>query len=326
MLSIKEAKEIAKGYDVIPLKEEIMADVKTPIQVLHLLKTQSTHCFMLESVEKQERWGRYTFIGFDPVMEITCTDGEVVIRTQETVIVKKANPKEEVQAIMQSYRSPKIKGMPSFTGGLVGYFSYDYVKYAEPNLQLQATDDAGFQDMDLMLFDKVIAYDNVRQKISIIVNVKTDRLEQEYDNAVKEIARIKRLIQEEPIGKIPAGKLLSEVSARFSQQEYCEKVERAKEYIKEGDIFQVVLANRMEAEYEGSLLNAYRVLRTTNPSPYMFYFSSEDLEVAGASPETLVKVEDDTVYTFPLAGTRPRGKDEQEDLQLEQELLADEKE
>lgn len=326
MITIEEVKKVAQGYDIVPVCEEIMADVKTPIQVIGMLKTKYKHCFMLESVEKQERWGRYTFIGFEPVMELTCVNHELTIRGTETVTKKVEHPKEEIERILNTYRSPKIEGMPSFTGGLVGYFSYDYLKYAEPTLQLKAEDKEGFKDMDLMLFDKVIAFDNLKQKILIIVNVRTDNLEAEYEKAVSEIKNIKQMIQKEPFAGILAGKLKSDLKGMYSKEAFCEKVNKAKEYIKEGDIFQVVLSNRMEAEYEGSLFNAYRVLRTTNPSPYMFYFSSDDLEVAGASPETLVKLEDKTVYTFPLAGTRPRGRNKEEDALLEQELLADEKE
>lgn len=177
-----------------------------------------------------------------------------------------------------------------------------------------------------MLFDKVIAFDNLRQKIVVIVNAKTKDIDTEYLRATQEIERIIGLIkQEEPI-KVQPGRLTSAYRNLFNEEAYCQMVEQAKKYIYEGDIFQVVLSNRIEADFEGSLLNAYRVLRTTNPSPYMFYFSSDELEVAGASPETLVKLQDGVLHTFPLAGTRPRGKDADEDLRLERELLADEKE
>ena len=160
----------------------------------------------------------------------------------------------------------------------------------------------------------------------MIVNAKTDNLEVTYPQAVEEIDRIIKLIREgEPVEAVP-GKMTSGFRRLFEKDEYCAMVEKAKKYIYEGDIFQVVLSNRLEADFEGSLLNTYRVLRTTNPSPYMFYFSSDDIEIAGASPETLVKLENGVLHTFPLAGTRPRGKNPQEDEQLEKELLADEKE
>ena len=193
-------------------------------------------------------------------------------------------------------------------------------------MHLDAADEEGFKDVDLMLFDKVIAFDNLKQKIIVIVNAKTDNLEVTYPQAVEEIDRIIKLIREgEPVEAVP-GKMTSDFRRLFEKDEYCAMVEKAKKYIYEGDIFQVVLSNRLEADFEGSLLNTYRVLRTTNPSPYMFYFSSDDIEIAGASPETLVKLENGVLHTFPLAGTRPRGKNPQEDEQLEKELLADEKE
>lgn len=160
----------------------------------------------------------------------------------------------------------------------------------------------------------------------IIVNIKTENLEQEYERAQARIKEIKELILRGKPKKEEKGHLLSPIRSLFSKEEYCEMVNKAKHYIKEGDIFQVVLSNRLEAEFEGSLLDTYRLLRTTNPSPYLFYFNGEDMEVAGASPETLVKLENGILHTFPLAGTRPRGKDEEEDQALEQELLADEKE
>ena len=282
--SLEELRQKAVGYRAVPVAGELFSDVRTPIEVLRILKNVSSHCFLFESVENQEIWGRYTFLGFDP--------------------------KEEI----------------AFTGGLVGYFSYDYVKYSNPKLKLDAKDEEGFKDVDVMLFDKVIAFDNVKQKIIIMVTVKTDELEKNYENAVQTIKKIAKLIIRGDMKKEQPGCLKTEFKPLFQKDEYCRMVENAKEYIYQGDIFQVVLSNRLEAEYEGSLLNTYRIMRTTNPSPYMFYFSSDDMEVAGASPETLVKLENGVLHTFPLAGTRPRGKDRQEDLALENDLLADEKE
>lgn len=325
-MTLEEAKKLAQNYNVVPIYEEILSDIKTPVEVLRILKGVSSHCFMLESVENQEQWGRYTFLGFDPTMEITCIDGMMTIQNGDKVSKKVSHPGELIKKILEEYRSPRIAGFPTFTGGLVGYFSYDYIKYSEPSLNLDANDEEGFKDVDLMLFDKVIAFDNVRQKIIVIINIKTENLDIEYEKAASEIQNIISLIKTgTPIPVVP-GKIKSEFRSLFGEADYCSMIERAKKYIFEGDIFQVVLSNRLEADYEGGLLNAYRVLRTTNPSPYMFYFSSDDLEVAGASPETLVKLENDILHTFPLAGTRPRGETREEDLRLEKELLSDEKE
>ena len=227
---------------------------------------------------------------------------------------------------MKKYTSPKLEGFPSFTGGLVGYFSYDYIKYSEPTLNLDAKDEERFKDVALMLFDKVIAFDNIHQKIVLITNISTSDLENEYAKAEADLAEMEQLIRNGKPADIPHGKLRSEFRRLFSEEQYCAMVEKAKHYIYEGDIFQVVLSNRLDADFDGSLLDAYRVLRATNPSPYMFFFSSDDMEIAGASPETLVKLENGTLHTFPLAGTRPRGATDEEDKRLETELLHDEKE
>ena len=220
----------------------------------------------------------------------------------------------------------QIEGFPTFTGGLVGYFSYDYLKYSEKKLVLDAKDEEGFQDVNLMLFDKVIAFDNVRSKLILIANANTANIEEGYQKALQDIKEMKELILHGAEADIPAPVLKTEFKPLFDKETYCRMVEKAKHYIYEGDIFQVVLSNRLEAEMEGSLFDTYRLLRSTNPSPYMFYFDGDTIEVAGASPETLVKVEDGVLHTFPLAGTRPRGKTKVEDLELEKSLMADEKE
>ncbi|MDD3569880.1 MAG: anthranilate synthase component I [Lachnospiraceae bacterium] len=323
--TLEQAKELS-NFKTIPVSTEIFSDIRTPIEVLQILKTISSHCYMLESLESAHKWGRYTFLGFDPKMEITCMNGEVTITNETKTVVKNTTPHKYINQIIEDNRSPKMDYLPPFTGGLVGYFSYDYIKYAEPSLNLDAQDDEGFKDVDLMFFDKVIAFDNLKQKIIIIANAKTDNLEENYIKAVEEIKKIVNLISNGKYTEPTKGKLKSDFRQLFTKEEYCNMVNEAKHYIKEGDIFQVVLSNRMEADFEGSLLDTYRVLRTTNPSPYMFYFSSEDIEIAGASPETLVKLQDGDLYTFPLAGTRPRGKTKEEDIALEKELLADPKE
>lgn len=334
--SLDEVKKIAKNkeYKRIPLAYELFSDVATPIEVLKILKGISKHCYMLESIEDSENWGRYSFLGFDPLLEFTCQNGFVQIKgdskfkglNDDLVEIKTNNPSDVIRNLINQNKSPKIKNLPPFTGGFVGYFAYDYIKYAEPSLKLDAENQDQFKDIDIMLFDKVIAFDNFRQKIIIIVNMKTDDLKSNYEKACDELKEIAELIKNGKKAEIEPLKLKSDFKNVFSREKFCEMIIKAKHYIKEGDIFQVVLSNRIEADIEGSLFDTYRVLRTTNPSPYMFYFSSDDIEIAGASPETLVKVNDDKLYTFPLAGTRPRGMTPQKDLQLEEELLSDEKE
>ena len=310
-------------YKVVPISCEILSDICTPIEAMRILKNVSTHCYMLESAQQDEKWGRYTFLGYDPKMEITCMDGEM---QAGGIRVKTDNPSEVLRQILADYKSPKMEYLPSFTGGLVGYFSYDYLGYSEPTVKREVEDTENFKDVDLMLFDKVIAFDNLKQKIILIVNMPLTDPEVGYNKAVMELKQMRNLLRNGEKKDEPAGHLLGEVQPLFDKERYCDMVESAKDYIREGDIFQIVLSNRLAAPFEGSLLNTYRVLRTLNPSPYMFYFSGTDVEVAGASPETLVKLEDGVLHTFPLAGTRPRGKTEAEDQALEAELLADEKE
>lgn len=326
--SLEEVKELgASGkYGVIPVSMEVYGDNTTAIEVLRKLKKVSRHAYLLESAEADRKWGRYSFLGYDPVMEITCSNCEIHIRTAMINQVTIGNPREYIRQVMEENRSPRFSYLPSFTGGLVGYFSYDYIKYSEPTLKLDARDEDGFKDVNLMLFDKVIVFDHYRQKILLIANMKTEDAETAYHRAAVTLEGMADLIRNGQKAENVPLKLTTEFQPLFREKEYCGMVEKAKRYIREGDIFQVVLSNRLEAGMEGSLLDAYRVLRTTNPSPYMFYFSGSDGEIAGASPETLVKLEDDVLHTFPLAGTRPRGKTEEEDLALEKELLQDEKE
>ena len=326
--TLEEAKTLAKegNYQVLPVSMELYSDFVTPIEVLRKLQNVSSHCYLLESIEDSQKWGRYTFLGYQPKLELTCKDGKTIIRNGTQITLETKHPGEQIRQIIRENRSPHFEYLPTFTGGLVGYFSYDYIKYAEPGLHLDAEDTEGFQDVDLMLFDKVIAFDNFRQKLILIVNAGCKEIETEYHRAELELESMKHLILQGAPKEEEPGSLKTEFSQLFKESEYCSMVEKAKSYICEGDIFQVVLSNRFEAEYEGSLLDTYRVLRTTNPSPYMFYFSSDDMEVAGASPETLVKVENGVAHTFPLAGTRPRGATQAEDEALEKELLSDEKE
>ncbi len=311
------------GIKLIPVSTEILSDIRTPIEVLKILKNNSKHTFMLESIEDSDKWGRYSFMSFDPELEITCMNGKVMVGDE---VCETDTPAEVIRQIMREHKSARFDYLPTFTGGLVGYFAYDYIKYAEPSLNLDAKDSENFKDCDLMLFKQVIVFDNLRQKIVLIDNMDVSAGEAGYNKAKDNLKTLVDLIRYgEPVDEKP-GRLKSEITPLFDKEEFCKMALKAKYHIKEGDIFQIVLSNRLSADYEGSMLNVYRILRTLNPSPYMFYFSGTDVEVAGASPETLVKLEGRTLHTFPLAGTRPRGKTETEDRNLEKDLLNDPKE
>lgn len=326
--SYEEAVQIIKGgdYKRIPLKIELCADMITPLMAIRRLKKVSRHVFLLESAEADKKWGRYTFVGFDPTLEFTCQNGVMRIKSGMEIKEGTMHPGDTIRGIIADNRSPVIEDMPPFTGGLVGYFSYDYIKYSETTLNLNADDEESFKDVDLMLFDKIVVFDNYRQKLILIVNVKTDDIATAYHKGELELRTMKTLLTQGEMAEDSPLRFKSGYRYLFGRDEYCSMVEKAKHYIHEGDIFQIVLSNRIEADIEGSLLDTYRALRMTNPSPYMFYFSSDDIEIAGASPETLVKLENGVLHTFPLAGTRPRGNTDEEDFALEKELLADEKE
>ena len=312
-----------RRYKVAPVACELLSDLCTPIEVLRILKNVSTHVYLLESVTESEKWGRYTFLGFDPKLSISCVNGQMKVGD---LSFQTEDPSACLRQILEQYKSPRMEGLPTFTGGLVGYFSYDYLSYSEPTVRTQVQDTEHFMDVDLMLFDQVIAFDHFRQKMILIVNMRLEEGRSGYNKAVLELKQLRDLILTGAKKQEPKSRITGEAEPLFDRETYCAMVERAKHYIREGDIFQIVLSNRLTVPFEGSLLDTYRVLRTINPSPYMFYFSGTDVEVAGASPETLVKLENGVLHTFPLAGTRPRGKTEAEDRALEAELLADEKE
>ena len=323
--TLEEARSFAESklYDVLPVSCQILSDSFTPIEVLRKLKNVSTHCYLLESISDSATWGRYTFLGFDPKLELVCDGDSVVING---VSVETKNPSDYIRQILAKYKSPKLPGLPTFTGGFVGYFSYDYLGYSEPTVRVKVQDVERFKEADLMLFEKVIAFDNFTQKIYLISNIKLSDVETEYNRGIMELNQLVDLLKNGEEKQEPASRITGPITPLFDKERYCSMVNKAKDYIRDGDIFQIVLSNRLSAPFEGSLLNTYRMLRTINPSPYMFYFSGTDVEMAGASPETLVKLQDGVLHTFPLAGTRPRGKTEAEDKELELGLLADEKE
>lgn len=321
--SCETIERLAKEYSTIPISKEIYADIITPISLLRKLSALSKRVFLLESVEGGEKWARYSFLGLDPVLRATCKDGCVRIEGDEQKEIHTDKPLDVLREALSGYRAPVLPDMPPFTGGFVGYFSYAMIGYAEPVLRLQKDD--GY-DFDMMLFDKVIAYDHLKQKICVIVSMNTQRVMESYGNAVFEIEKIIRIIRDsQPLPCAPAD-AKPVFACNVSKQEFCEKVEKTRAYIRDGDIFQAVISRRFESPYEGSLLGAYRVLRTTNPSPYMVYLHFDDTEIISTSPETLVRLQSGRLSTFPVAGSRPRGANEQEDSALKADLLADEKE
>ena len=326
--SLDRVKAIAPGYDIVPVYMEILSDVRTPISVLKALKQVSSHTYLLESADNSNHWGRYSFLGYDPKIELFCKNHKMTIKDGTTRTFECSDPAAEIRNILSQYKSPRLEELPTFTGGFVGYFACEYIRYIEPTIDFRTSDDdsAMVNDVDLMLFDKVIAFDHYKNKIYLIANISTNDLERNYNKAEFELKVLADLVVNGKEADIPKGILKTEFTSEFTKDEFEAVVKKTQHYIKEGDFFQCVVSNRREAEFDGSLLNAYRVLRTLNPSPYMFYLSGGDVELTGASPETLVKLTDGKMYTFPIAGTMRRGKTEAEDLAIEEKLINDEKE
>lgn len=323
--TLEQVEQLATGYDLVPIQEEIFADMVTPIQLLRKIAASKKNYYLLESIEGGEKWGRYSFLGYDPIMRVSCKEDEVKIqKKQGTEIVKTKDSLQVIRDILKKYKAPKVEGMPPFAGGFVGYFAYAMMAHAEPKLKIKRGE---FEDYDLMLFDKVIAYDHLKQKIILVVNVRTEGdIAQNYAKAKADIKGIISLIRDHtPIQEEPIYDKV-DFHCNVTKEEYTEIVEKTREYIFDGDIFQAVLSRCFVSDYEGSLINPYRVLRTTNPSPYMVYMNLEDVEIMSTSPETLVRLQDGRLVTFPVAGSRPRGKDEAEDEVLIEDLMADAKE
>ena len=318
-----EIVKLAAEYSTIPVCREIYADMTTPIALLRRLQARSKRFFLLESVEGGEKWARYSFLGYDPILRATCKNGTVKFEGVQNRTVQTDKPLDVLREVLAGYRAPRIEGLPPFTGGFVGYFAYAMLGYAEPRLSIKRGD---WDDFDLLLFDKVIAYDHFRQKIVLIVNMRTDSVMENYGRACAELESMAALVTDQsPLPLLRADEK-PQFTCNVTEAQYAEIVNKTREYIFDGDIFQAVQSRRFVSPYAGSLLPAYRVLRTTNPSPYMVFLSIDGDEIMCSSPETLVRLQDGRLTTFPVAGSRPRGATPAEDKALERELLADEKE
>ncbi|GHT56471.1 anthranilate synthase component 1 [Endomicrobiia bacterium] len=323
---VEEAKKYLSNYTVIPVYKEIFADVKTSVEVVKNFMGKNERSFLLESVGNSQSWGRYSFIGYNPKLTVRCMDDKIVIGDEKNEEIITNDPITCLRNIISQYKSPRFEILPPFTGGFVGYFSYDFYKYNEKSLNLLNSNKDNFDDFYLMLFDTVVAFDHLKQKIFIMVNTPVENFENEFKKTEEKIKEIEELIKSTVVKKEQISKLKSDFKMLYSKKEFKEMVEKIKQHIFEGDIFQAVLSNRAEAYFEGSLLKTYRILRTINPSPYMFYLNFGDIEIAGTSPETLVTLKDRELTNYALAGTCRRGENDDEDKILISQLLKDEKE
>lgn len=321
----------AAGYNRIPLQREILADLDTPLSA-YLKLAEGPYSYLFESVHGGEKWGRYSMIGLPARTQLKVYDHEITVLRDGEVIEQTTtdDPLQWLEEFQAQFHVPEIDHLPRFSGGLVGYFGYDTVRYIEPRLaQCPNPDPLGVPDILLMVSDEIVIFDNLSGKLYIIVHVDptdNDALThgQQRLEAIAERLRNARPTypSEHPSLEVEE----KDFTSTFSQAGYMEAVERIKDYIIEGDVMQAVPSQRMSIRYESAPLDIYRALRSLNPSPYMFYFDFDDFHVVGSSPEILVRLEDNEVTVRPIAGTRPRGTDEKSDKRLQQDLLADPKE
>ncbi len=346
--SRKEFLALAREHTLVPVCRTITADLETPVSAFLRAAWQERECFLLESVEGGEQVGRYTFIGVNPYKRVVARGSEIEITEGRRTTRLKGDVFAVLRDALDGHKAARLPGLPPFTAGAVGVFAYDAVRQIE-RLPEHAADELGVPDACLMFFDEVLAFDHVRKEIWLVVtaDVKLDSPDKAYASALKRLAKLEKRLSQ-PLPKVAARKNKGEyeVAHRTKKRDYMKAVERGKEYIAAGDVFQVVLSQRFDVEPGVDTFQVYRALRTVNPSPYMYFlrFAAEgplgaaskankgkgrvksSFELAGSSPELLVRVHGRKVEYRPIAGTRPRGKDEHADQELADEMLHDEKE
>lgn len=323
LFSYDEVSSYADQYSMVPICMTVYSDTITPITLLRRITEHQKDYFLLESVVAGKNVGRYSFLGYKPKMRLFCKEKQVYETLDGVTREIDGDPATILKRYVKQYEAPKIAGLPSFTGGFVGYFSYGLIGLAEEKLNIKQSE---FPEFDLLLYDNIMVFDHLLQQLILIAGVRTKDGYEGYETARQQLDQMLTVVKKEaPCVKSEAQKDVL-FTSNMTKQEYCTMVNNVKKYIYEGDTFQTVVSRRFEAEYESSLLNTYRVMRTINPSPYMYYIKSDDIEIAGVSPETLVKLEDGKLTTFPVAGTRRRGATKEEDEALEIELLHDQKE
>ena len=328
----KEFCRFAKGATLVPVVKSVPADLLTPVSAFLAIAAREPEAFLLESVERGEQIGRYTFLGARPYMQVRAQGGEVILRQGKHAEKRKGSAIEVVKSLLRQHRAADVPGLPPFTAGAVGYFAYDSVRQLE-NIGEHAVDDLKLPDCALMFFNRLLAFDHVRHQIHIIAaaDVSRESPRRAYDRAVADIAVLEKKLASglrHVDWKRPArrAKGRMKVHAGTSRRSFVHAVERCKQYIAAGDIFQVVPSQRLDFVPEVPPFDIYRALRMVNPSPYMYFLRMGDTHVLGSSPEMLVRVTGRKLEYRPIAGTHPRGRDAAEDQRLEQQMLHDEKE
>jgi anthranilate synthase component 1 len=330
----REFQKLAKQGNLIPVYDVFSADLLTPVSAYLRIAQGSRYSFLLESVEGGEKIARYTFAGANPEEIFRYAAGACVLESRDRIIWEERDPVTFLRARMEKFQSVRLPGLPPLVAGAIGYFSYDMVRLIE-RLPKRLRDDIGLYDAMLMFYHGVVAFDHVQHRLWVIRNVYTEgpgSLKKKYDDAVREIRRTRAQLDQpspaEARSKSTRRKkvALPKVTSNVKRPQYLAAVRKAKEYIRAGDIFQVVYGQRFSAKSSADPFDIYRELRAVNPSPYLFFLQMNDVSVAGSSPEMLVRVRGRDVFYRPIAGTQPRGKDEAEDLRNEKAMLASEKE
>ncbi len=330
----REFLHLSKHGNLIPVYDVFSADLLTPVSAYLRIAQGARYSFLLESVEGGEKIARYTFAGANPEEIFRYAEGACVLENRNRLVWEERDPVTFLRARIERFRPVRLPGLPPLVAGAIGYFSYDMVRLIE-RLPKRLRDEIGLYDAMLMFYHGIIAFDHVQHRLWVVRNVFTEgpgNLRTKYDAAVREIKRTRRMLAEHVPAERPPKDSESKkratlkVTSNFRRPEYLAAVRKSKEYIRAGDIFQVVISQRFSAQTKSEPFEVYRELRALNPSPYLFYLQLNDVCVVGSSPEMLVKVQGRDVYYRPIAGTRRRGKDEAEDLRLEREMLASEKE
>jgi anthranilate synthase component 1 len=328
----KEFSRLAREFTLVPVVKSVMADLLTPVSAFLAIAADEPEAFLLESVERGEQIGRYTFLGARPYLQVQARGEDVLLQRGKAREQRKGSVLPILKELLRQHRPATFAGLPRFTAGAVGYFAYDAIRQLE-RIGEHATDDLSLPDCMMMFFDRVLAFDHLRHQIHIIAtaDVSRESPRRAYDRALADIAVLEKKLAR---GPRPAHwqessrprKAKMKVHAGTSRRRFLKSVERAKEYIAAGDIYQVVLSQRLDFSPEVAPFDIYRALRTVNPSPYMYFLRMGETHILGSSPEMLVRVTGSKLEYRPIAGTHPRGRDEAEDLRLEKEMLADEKE
>lgn len=328
---IRTVKELLKDYKNVPTFYELLMDSYTPVHLFNALHEKYENCFILESVDSKDQWSRYSYIGIEPKQRITLDKHKAYVEelSGEREITDVDDPISFFNELIEKNKAPGFPNRPKLTGGLMGYFSYDVVRYFEKTLGEPPTDDLGLPDAELFNYDKLVAYDHLTNKAVIILNINanddTDAMYAECERKAAEIEEVlKNYVPKQSVRKQSERELT--VTSNISKEQYLKNVETAKEYIRAGDIFQVVPSQRFEILDPPNSFDVYRMLRSTNPSPYLYYFECLDYAYAGASPEMLVSVDGRKIVNRPIAGTIKRGRTQAEDIENEKQLLDDPKE